>query len=108
MTATQSTASLTPTREEARLATSVANPAAGKEQAMPLRASRSAPAAQLMATSLALAVIAGGATACTPTIRIEASDKPITINLNVKIDQEIRYRLDKDLEDAIASNPNLF
>jgi hypothetical protein len=108
MTATRSTATLTPTREEARLATTVANPAAGKEQAMPGRASRSAPAAQLMATSLALAVIAGGAAACTPTIRIEASDKPITINLNVKIDQEIRYRLDKDLEDAIASNPNLF
>lgn len=107
------TATLTPAREEARLAATVANPAAGKEQAMPGRVSRSTlagqpMAAQLMATSLALAVVAGGAAACTPTIRIEASDKPITINLNVKIDQEIRYRLDKDLEDAIASNPNLF
>jgi hypothetical protein len=58
-----------------------------------------------MAASVALAL---GAAACTPTVRIEASDKPITINLNVKIDQEIRYRLDKDLEDAIASNPDLF
>lgn len=75
---------------------------------MPGRVSQSAPAAQVVAASLALAVVAGGAAACTPTIRIEASDKPITINLNVKIDQEIRYRLDKDLEDAIASNPNLF
>ena len=28
--------------------------------------------------------------------------------LNVKIDQEVRYRLDKDLEDAIAKNPDLF
>ena len=60
-----------------------------------------------LVSGLALSM-AFGAVACTPTLRIEASDKPITINLNVKIDQEIRYRLDKDLEDAIASNPNLF
>ncbi len=45
--------------------------------------------------------------ACTPTIQL-AADKPITINLNVKIDQEIRYKIDKDLEDAIAANPDLF
>lgn len=55
-----------------------------------------------------VAAVALGAVACTPTVRIEASDKPITINLNVKIDQEVRYRLDKDLEDAIAKNPDLF
>lgn len=62
---------------------------------------------RLMALGLALTLAAAGA-ACTPTLRIEASDKPITINLNVKIDQEIRYRLDKDLEDTIAANPDLF
>ena len=65
----------------------------------------------LIARALAPALVAAvalGAVACTPTVRIEASDKPITINLNVKIDQEVRYRLDKDLEDAIAKNPDLF
>ena len=46
--------------------------------------------------------------ACTPTVKIEPSDKPIIINLNVKIDQEIRVRLDKDVEDLIANNPDLF
>jgi len=80
-----------------------------KEQAMPETPTGipvSGPVAGIaMAASVALAL---GAGACTPTVRIEASDKPITINLNVKIDQEIRYRLDKDLEDAIASNPDLF
>ena len=71
-------------------------------------ASTRPPAGRLaLATGVALA-LAVGAAACTPTVRIEASDKPITINLNVKIDQEIRYRLDKDLEDTIAANPNLF
>jgi len=71
-------------------------------------ASTRPPAARLtLATGVAL-MLAAGAAACTPTVRIEASDKPITINLNVKIDQEIRYRLDKDLEDTIAANPDLF
>jgi len=71
-------------------------------------ASTRPPAARLtLATGVAL-MLAAGAAACTPTVRIEASDKPITINLNVKIDQEIRYRLDTDLEDTIAANPDLF
>ena len=46
--------------------------------------------------------------ACTPTIKLAAPDKPIEINLNVKIDQEVRVRIDKDLEDLIAKNPDLF
>lgn len=46
--------------------------------------------------------------ACSPTVKLEAPDKPIEINLNVKIDQEVRVRLDKDVEDLIADNPDLF
>ena len=48
------------------------------------------------------------AAACTPTVRIAAPTEPITINLNVKIDQEVRVRLDKEVEDLIANNPDLF
>jgi hypothetical protein len=58
----------------------------------------------LAAAAMAAAI---GAAGCTPTIQL-AADKPITINLNVKIDQEIRYKIDRDLEDAIAANPDLF
>lgn len=58
-------------------------------------------------SSAAIALIAAGG-ACTPTIRIAAPDKPITINLNVRIDQEVRVRLDKEIEDLIAQNPDLF
>jgi len=43
-----------------------------------------------------------------PMAKIEPSEKPIVINLNVKIDQEVRVRLDKDVEDLIANNPDLF
>jgi hypothetical protein len=46
--------------------------------------------------------------ACTPTVRVEAPDKPIEINLNIKIDQEVRVKVDKDLDAAIANDPELF
>ncbi len=55
-----------------------------------------------------LAFSATSLQACTPTVRIEPSDKPIRIDLNVKIDQEVRVRLDKDVEELIADNPDLF
>lgn len=105
------TVRLTQSSEAARVGSTVAQAAASREQAMPDTNSTLPKTSQLAAGGLALMVAAGAAActaACTPTLRIEASDKPITINLNVKIDQEIRYRLDKDLEDAIAANPNLF
>lgn len=46
--------------------------------------------------------------ACNPTVKIEAPDKPIEINLNVKIEQEVRVKVDRDLDDLLASNPDLF
>jgi len=46
--------------------------------------------------------------ACTPRVMVEAPKDPITINLNVKIDQEVRVKLDKEVEDLIADNPDLF
>jgi hypothetical protein len=95
------TARLTNHPEEARLAPEAAD-TGGREQSM----RGNTVLRQALAPGLAL-VIAMGTAACTPTVRIVA-DQPITINLNVKIDQEVRVRLDKDLEDAIAKNPDLF
>lgn len=54
------------------------------------------------------AVVLAVVTAACATVKIEAPDKPIEINLNVKIDQEVRVRLDKDVEDLIAGNPDIF
>lgn len=45
--------------------------------------------------------------ACT-TVRLEGGDKPIEVNLNVKIDQEVRVKLDREIEDLIAENPDIF
>lgn len=55
---------------------------------------------------LAAAIIMAGA-ACT-TVRLEGGDKPIEVNLNVKIDQEVRVKLDREIEDLIANNPEIF
>jgi len=46
--------------------------------------------------------------ACTPTVRVEAPSEPITINLNVKIEHEIRVRVDRDLEDLFEEEKGLF
>jgi len=47
-------------------------------------------------------------TGCTPTVKIEAPDKPIVINLNVKIEQEVRVKVDRDVDSLVQSNPALF
>ncbi len=47
-------------------------------------------------------------TGCTPTVRVEASDKPITINLNVKIEHEIRVKVDKELDSILSEDSGLF
>lgn len=56
----------------------------------------------------AAAVMAFALAACNPTVKVEAPDKPIVINLNVKIEQEVRIKVDKDVENLVNSNPSLF
>lgn len=41
-------------------------------------------------------------------IQITAPEKPIEINLNVNVKQEVVVRLQKDADDFIANNPELF
>ena len=47
-------------------------------------------------------------TACNPTVKIQAPDKPIEINLNVHIDQEVRVKVDNELDSAFKDHPELF
>jgi YnbE-like lipoprotein len=56
-------------------------------------------------------LISGGvwATAgCTPRVEVVPSDKPITINLNVKIDHEIRVKIEKELQEVLSEKSGLF
>jgi hypothetical protein len=41
-------------------------------------------------------------------IQVKAPDKPIEINLNVRVQQEVIVRLQKDAEELIENNPELF
>ena len=49
-----------------------------------------------------------GAAGCEPTVRVEAPERPIEINLNVRIEQEVRIMIDRELEDAFTDNPDIF
>lgn len=46
--------------------------------------------------------------ACSPTVQMNAPDKPITINLNVKIEHEVRVKVDKELDGLFAKDKGLF
>lgn len=45
--------------------------------------------------------------ACTHKVQVETKE-PITINLNVKIDHEIRVKVDKELDDLFSEDSELF
>lgn len=45
---------------------------------------------------------------CTPTVKVEAPPEPITINLNIKLDADIRVKLEEDAKKDIAANPGIF
>ena len=46
--------------------------------------------------------------ACTPTVRVEPPTEPITINLNVRIEHEIRVRVEEDLNEIFSEDSGLF
>ncbi|MDI1295828.1 MAG: YnbE family lipoprotein [bacterium] len=56
------------------------------------------------------AILIAGLTASTlgGCIQVKAPDKPIEINLNVKVQQEVVVRLQRDAQDLIQNNPELF
>jgi hypothetical protein len=45
---------------------------------------------------------------CEPRVTVEPPKEPITINVNVKIDHQIRVKVDSELEDLFAKKPELF
>ncbi len=58
--------------------------------------------------ALVAVLLAVGLPACTPKVVVEAPREPITINLNVKIEHEIRVKVDKELDDLFAEEEGLF
>ena len=46
--------------------------------------------------------------ACQPTVQLQAPKEPIVINLNVKIEQEVRVKVEKEIEELLQEDPELF
>ena len=46
--------------------------------------------------------------ACTPTVKVEAPDKPIEINLNVNIEHRVKVEIERDVQKAIKNNKDIF
>lgn len=56
----------------------------------------------------AMAMIAMVVAGCTPTVKVQPPSEPITINLNVKIDHEIRVKVDRELDTLFSEDSDLF
>lgn len=46
--------------------------------------------------------------ACSPTVKVEAPDKPIVVDLNVKIEHTVKVKIDRELESAMKKNDDIF
>ncbi len=56
----------------------------------------------------ALGLLVGGTMALGGCISVNAPDKPIVIELNINIKQEVVYRLAADAGNTIQDNPDIF
>jgi len=56
---------------------------------------------------MGMALVAG-MLGCTPKVAIEAPDKPITINLNIRLDADVRVKLEETAKKDIEANPDVF
>ena len=54
---------------------------------------------------MAMLTLTGGLGGC---VNISAPDKPIQINLNINVTQEVVYRLDNEAKSLIQQNPGIF
>ena len=59
-----------------------------------------------IASVMAITIAAMASTGCT--FKVAAPEKPITINLNVKIEHEVRGKVEKDLEQLFEDESDLF
>lgn len=60
--------------------------------------------------TLILSALAGALalSGCQPTVKVEPPTEPITINLNIKLDAEVRVKLEETAKQDIKSNPGVF
>lgn len=58
----------------------------------------------LCAASFASLILSG----CNPTVRVEAPKDPIVINMNLNIKHKVTVKTQKEVQDLVKNNPDLF
>ena len=61
-----------------------------------------------MTTAALVSLLVAGSGALSGCVNVTAPDKPIVINLNINITQQVVYRLDGQAKALIQSNPGIF
>lgn len=61
-----------------------------------------------MPNNIRYLLLASMLAACTPTVKVEAPEKPIEINLNVNIEHHVKVEIEKDVQKSIARNKDIF
>ncbi len=64
------------------------------------------PSIRMVTTGCLLSLLTLLLPACT--VKLAAPEEPITINLNVKIEHEVRVKVEKDLDNLFEQNDALF
>ena len=59
----------------------------------------------LITIGVVIVVLAAG---CEPRVTVETPKEPIVINLNVRIEHEVRVRVDKELDELFQEEEGLF
>jgi hypothetical protein len=45
---------------------------------------------------------------CSPTVKVEAPDKPIVVNMNINIEHKVKVKVKQDLDKTIHKRPDIF
>jgi hypothetical protein len=61
-----------------------------------------------MKRALAMGLLLIALSGCRHTVEVKAPEEPITINLNVKIEHEIRVKVDRELDDLFEEESDIF
>jgi hypothetical protein len=66
------------------------------------------PSNSAMKQAVTIAALMASAAATGGCVTVNAPDKPIVINLNISVTQEVVYRLDNQAKSLIQSQPGIF
>jgi hypothetical protein len=69
------------------------------------RNARSGFLAGVVLVALPLAAAGLALSACSPTVKVEAPKEPITINLNIKLDADVRLRIEEKAKEDVKTQP---